>query len=162
MKIIGIDPGSHRIGYAILEKEYKIQILDYGVIEVPKSIKVPYNLLYIKEEILKLIKSFQINFASIEEMFFNKNLKTASRVFEARGVILLTLLEQNLNLTQPTVTQIKKGITGNGRANKKDIHNALKKIFCLEELKCYDDAWDAIATAFVGISIFSNPFRMKP
>ena len=159
MKILGIDPGSHRTGYAIIKKNHSIQIIDYGTIETPKNIQVPYNLLFIKKNLTEILDKFEIKLASIEEIFFNKNMKTASRVFEARGVLILTLIERDISIVQPTVTQIKKGVTGSGKASKKEIHRTLKHIFQIESLEGNDDAWDAIATGFVGLSIFSSSVR---
>lgn len=154
MKIIGIDPGSHRVGYAILEKlNRKISILDYGTIEVPPNTPSPDNLLIIRNELKSLIQLNKPEVASIEELFFFKNQKTVANVYESRGVILLTVFEEGLKIIEPTVTQIKKGVTGSGTADKKQVKAALKLLLGLKELKGHDDSWDAVATGFVGLSM---------
>ncbi|MCB1189412.1 MAG: crossover junction endodeoxyribonuclease RuvC [Leptospiraceae bacterium] len=157
MKIIGIDPGSHRIGYSILEKGGKIgnqiDLIAYGTINIEPKTKSPESLLILKKELQKIIQEHKPSVASIEEVFFAKNLKTASKVFESRGVILLTFAESGIELIQPTATQIKKGVTGSGTANKNQVRYSIGLILGLKELKGYDDSWDAIAAAFVGLGM---------
>ena len=106
----------------------------------------------LRNSLLDIIDEFKPTFSSVEEIFFSKNLKTATKVFQARGVILLTLAEKNITIYEPTVTQIKKGVTSSGKADKKQIHTALKLILKLQDIKGFDDSWDAIAAGFVGFS----------
>lgn len=157
--ILGIDPGSHRLGYSFLKKERssrKLMLLDYGTIEVPPKTKTPDNLLIIKTQLVKLLKKYKPQVASLEELFYYKNQKTVAQVYQARGAVLLILAEYNIEIVQPTVSQIKKGITGKGNADKKQIKIALKIILGLSELKGHDDSWDAIAAAFVGNSMIDS------
>jgi crossover junction endodeoxyribonuclease RuvC len=151
---LGVDPGSHRIGYSILSKESrnKLSLLTYGVIQVPKTEVPPQNLLYIKKELQSIIDVYQPDVASVEKLFFNTNLKTAMNVSESRGAILLTLLENRIRVVELTVTQIKKGITGSGTATKKNVKKSLE-ILLGEKLENIDDSWDAIAAAVVGNSL---------
>jgi crossover junction endodeoxyribonuclease RuvC len=150
--ILGIDPGTHRMGFAILKSlpRFRFEILEYGTKEIPSGTGVAESLLFIRKEVVHLVSIFQPNLASVEELFFNKNLKTAAKVYQARGVILLTLAESGIPLVEPTATQIKKGVTGSGRADKKQIRSALQLILGLKDLKGHDDSWDAVAAAFVG------------
>ncbi|MCG6166798.1 crossover junction endodeoxyribonuclease RuvC [Leptospira sp. FAT1] len=158
LRIIGIDPGSHRAGYAVLEKNgSKIRILTYGTVEVPSGTPSPDNLLLLRSGLSEVLEEFQPSLASVEEMFFAKNKKTASRVFESRGVLLVTLAEKNIPILEPTVSQIKKGTTGSGTADKKQIRQALKLLLNVELLKGHDDSWDAVAAAYVGLSMSSSP-----
>jgi crossover junction endodeoxyribonuclease RuvC len=156
-RIIGIDPGSHRIGYAILdrdEKSRKIILIDYGTIEVNSSIQSPESLLIVNSELKEILKNYKPEVASVEELFFFKNQKTVAQVYETRGVILLTLIEKGLKIIEPTITQIKKGVTGSGTADKKQVKEAIKLILGLRELKGHDDSWDAVAAGFVGLAMF--------
>lgn len=153
MKIIGIDPGSHRIGYAVLEKQNKnlIFIEKYGVIEIPPNTPSPENLSLLKKELLQIIEECHPQASCIEKLFFHKNLKTATGVLESRGVILLSLYEANIPIVELTITQIKKGITGRGTADKKSIKRSLELILGTS-LEGLDDSWDAVAAGFVGLS----------
>ncbi|PJZ69159.1 endonuclease [Leptospira perolatii] len=157
MRVIGIDPGSHRIGYAVLEKKNSIiSVLTYGTIEVPPKTKSPINLIQIRRQLDAILDEFCPKIASVEELFFAKNRTTAARVYESRGVILLTLGEHSVPILEPTASQIKKGTTGSGAADKKDVKSALKLLLGLEELTGHDDSWDAIASAYVGLAMQSS------
>lgn len=153
-RMIGIDPGSHRTGIAILEKTgHSVpKVLHYETIESPPLTNLPSALKILRNSLVSILDTYQPNYASIEEIFFSKNLKTASRVFQARGVALLTVAEKNISIYEPTVTQIKKGVTSSGKADKKQIHASLKLLLNLGDLKGLDDSWDAIAAGFVGFS----------
>jgi crossover junction endodeoxyribonuclease RuvC len=155
-RIIGIDPGSHRIGYALLDrddKSRKINLIDYGTIEVNSNVQSPESLLIVNAELEIILNKYKPDFASVEELFFFKNQKTVAQVYEARGVILFTLIGKGLKIIEPTITQIKKGVTGSGTADKKQVKEAIKLILGLKELKGHDDSWDAVAAGFVGLAM---------
>jgi crossover junction endodeoxyribonuclease RuvC len=153
--MLGIDPGSHRAGFAILDQidRSKPSVIQYGTIESPPNTIESISLIHLRKELKSIIEEFNPEIASVEDLFFSKNIKTASKVFQARGVILLTLAEANIKIIEPTVTQIKKGITGSGNADKKQIKLALKLFLGIKDLKGHDDSWDAIAAGFVGLSM---------
>lgn len=156
-RIIGIDPGSHRVGYAILDRDdktRKVTLIDYGTIEVKSEIQSPESLLLVHTELKDLLKKYKPEVASVEELFFFKNQKTVAQVYEARGVILFTLIERGLKILEPTITQIKKGVTGSGTADKKQVKEAIKLILGLKDLKGHDDSWDAVAAGFVGLAMY--------
>ena len=157
MIMLGIDPGSHRTGYAVVKRDDKVRnrtlLLDYGTIEVPPKTPSPDNLLVVKNELNEILRKYKPQMACVEDIFFAKNVKTAKTVMECRGVILLGLHEAGLEILQPTATQIKKGVTGNGNSGKKEIGHALKILMGLDELTGHDDSWDAIAAGFVGLSM---------
>lgn len=165
MRIIGIDPGSHRVGYAVLSfpeaSRAKPELVVYGTIEAPPKTPSPDNLLQIKKELDSILSEYKPDFGSVEELFFLKNVTTGMRVAESRGVILLALGEKNIPAVQPTATQVKKGISANGNATKKEVRQAIKIILGFSELKGHDDSWDAIAAAFVGKSLLQGLVQVK-
>ncbi|TGN11114.1 crossover junction endodeoxyribonuclease RuvC [Leptospira ilyithenensis] len=165
LRIIGIDPGSHRVGYAVLDfpdsNRSKPNLIIYGTIEVPPKTPSPDNLIQIKTELDQIINEFKPEFGSVEELFFVTNVTTGMRVSESRGVILLSLGENNIPVVQPTATQVKKGISANGNANKKEVRAAIKMILGFHDLKGHDDSWDAIAVAFVGKSLLHGFGQLK-
>lgn len=150
--ILGIDPGTHRIGYSILKMDSKrnLKLIEYGTKEIESKADLKTSLLFIQKSIRTLVKKHEPSLACIEELFFYKNLKTATSVLQARGVILLTLYEKNIPVVELTATQIKKGISGSGRADKPQIKRAIELLLNVPKLKGLDDSWDAIAIAFVG------------
>jgi crossover junction endodeoxyribonuclease RuvC len=153
---LGIDPGSHRLGYAFLEKlpgsRTTPKVLDYGTIEVPPKTPSPANLLIIQDSLSKLIQDYKPNRACVENLFFSKNKKTAQQVYEARGVILLTLGQHEIPIFELTANQIKKGVSATGSADKKAIRRSIQMILGMTPTG-HDDSWDAIACAFVGASL---------
>ncbi|MCX7999754.1 MAG: crossover junction endodeoxyribonuclease RuvC [Leptospiraceae bacterium] len=156
--VLGIDPGTHRLGYAILKIAYptKTQILDYGTKELKKNSSFYEAILFAHKNIRNLIRKHKPNLVCIEELFFQKNLKTASKVLQVRGVILLDCLEENIPVVELTATQVKKGISGSGRSDKKQIKKAIELIFKLPKQKGLDDSFDAIAIAFVGARLSTS------
>lgn len=165
MKIIGIDPGSHRVGYAVLSfpdgNRSKPSLLDYGTIEVPPKTPSPDNLLQIKSELDSILETFHPEFAAVEELFFVQNTTTGMRVSESRGVILLSIGEKKIPVVQMTATQIKKGISAKGNATKKEVRSAIQMILGFKDLEGHDDSWDAIACAFVGRSLVQGLGQLK-
>jgi crossover junction endodeoxyribonuclease RuvC len=158
VKIIGIDPGTHRIGYSILEKSNQsITVLEYDTIEIPPKTDYALSLQLLEKSLLGILNKFKPNLASVEELFFFKNTKTAGTVYQARGVILLCLIKKKIPILEPTITQIKKGITGNGNADKNQIKLGIKLLLGLEP-KGKDDSWDAIAAAYVGLAMSKNSY----
>lgn len=153
---LGIDPGSHRLGYAFLQRtpgaRTNPKVLDYGTIEVAPKTKSPTNLLIIHNQLNELIRKYKPDRACVENLFFSKNKKTAQQVYEARGVILLTLGENEVPIYELTATQIKKGVSATGTADKKAIRRSIQMILGMDPVG-HDDSWDAIAIAFVGASL---------
>lgn len=154
---MGIDPGSHRVGYAFLQKppgsrSQLPKILTYGTIDIPPKTPSPNNLIIIQEGLKDLIDEYSPDRACVEDLFFSKNKKTAQQVYEARGVILFTLGITNVPTFELTANQIKKGISASGTADKKAIRRSIQMIFRMDPTG-HDDSWDAIACAFVGFSL---------
>jgi crossover junction endodeoxyribonuclease RuvC len=148
MRIIGIDPGTATTGFGILEiKNNKFKLLDYGCIKTPANLQQNQRLKMIAEDMDDLIKKWTPEKASIEKLFFKKNIKTAISVAEARGVILQKLIEKGINTDEYTPLQIKSAVCGYGKADKKMVQQMVKLILGLENPPKKDDAADAIAAA---------------
>ena len=148
MRIIGIDPGTAITGYSILEKSPKgIKLLEYGCIRTHKDLKDSSRLNQIALDIETLIKKWQPEIASIEKIFFQKNIKTAISVAQARGVLIQKLTEKNVEITEFTPLEIKSAVCGYGKADKKMIQEMVKIILGLQSIPKPDDAADAIAAA---------------
>lgn len=149
--ILGIDPGIATTGYGIISKDAgKIQSISFGCILTPAGQNFIIRLEKIHEELTKIIKEYQPTAMAVEELFFCKNVKTALNVGQARGVILLTAVENKLPLYEFTPLEVKQAITGYGRADKKQIQKMVKIILNLKEIPRPDDAADALAIAICG------------
>ncbi|ABR30899.1 Holliday junction resolvase [Thermosipho melanesiensis] len=149
MKIIGIDPGYGILGYGVLEKSgNKISHITHGVITTDKELSMYKRLQVIYEEFLRLLKEYSPDACAIESLFFYKNVKTAIRVGEARGVILLATSQMDLPLYEFTPYQVKNNITGYGHSDKKQVQKMVKMLLNLDKIPRPDDAADALAVAW--------------
>jgi crossover junction endodeoxyribonuclease RuvC len=154
MRIIGIDPGTAITGFSILEKNKKggIQLLDYGCIKTAAHLTVGTRLNQIAKDLQTLLKKWKPELASVERLFFNKNVKTAIAVAQARGVILQILEEYGIEQTEFTPLQVKSCVCGYGKADKKMVQNMIKVLLGLAKIPKPDDAADAIALALCSIT----------
>ena len=114
------------------------------------------RLLIIFNELEKIINKYSPDHMAIEELFYFKNNKTVISVGEARGVILLAGIKNNLSIYEYTPLQVKIGITGYGKADKKQVQLMVKTILKLKEIPKPDDAADAIAIAITHINSLKN------
>lgn len=148
MLILGIDPGTTAAGYALLENTAgKSRVIIADLIRVHQK-DDEGRLVEIHKGVRGLIKQWHPEVLALERLFFAKNQKTALAVAQARGVILLTAALANLKVYEYTPLEVKKIMSGDGRADK----NQIKKILglTLPELKHFnarDDVFDAIAVA---------------
>jgi crossover junction endodeoxyribonuclease RuvC len=148
MIILGLDPGTATTGYAIIEKNSNnLNLIDYGCILTDKKDSASERLNQIGNDLNTLIKKYSPDKASVEKLFFNKNIKTAISVSQARGVLLMTLEKSNIPHTEFTPLEIKSAVCGYGKADKKMVQNMVKTILNLTEIPKPDDAADAIASA---------------
>lgn len=153
MIILGIDPGMARCGFGIVEKKGNaVKYLSAGVIESLSSYTQSKRLEIIYNGIKKIIKRYKPDIIAIESLFFSKNAKTALRVGEARGVILLAAQLQKIKIMEFTPLQVKISITGYGFAEKHQVQKMVKMLLGLKEIPKPDDAADAIAIAICCIN----------
>ena len=152
MKILGIDPGIGRTGYALLEQTgNEITMRECGCITTTIG-DVEYNrLLEIKNDLTALIKKFRPEAMCIESLFYFSNAKTVMSVSQARGVILVTAAEHKLKIIEVTPLQVKIAATGYGKADKKQVVTMIVKLLKLKKIPRPDDAADAVAIAWAGI-----------
>ena len=156
MRILGIDPGLATIGYAVVDKETNhFDVLEYGVIKTSADKKDTKRLEIIHYNIEELIKEFRPEQMAVEELFFNKNVKTAISVGQARGVILLAGSQAGLKVAEYTPLQIKQAVVGYGRADKNQVQQMVKSLLNLAELPKPDDAADALAVSICHGHVFS-------
>ena len=148
MIILGIDPGFARLGYGIIDyTNGKYKVLEYGTITTPAHTELAERLKKINIDLNEVISKYNIDAASIEELFFNTNSKTAIHVAEARGVILYTLAASNIQIFEYTPLQVKQALVGYGRADKHQVMEMVKKNLKLKTMPKLDDTADALALA---------------
>lgn len=157
MRILGIDPGTAIVGFSVLEyKDKKMNLLDYGCIYTAKELPMEERLVQIYDGVENIIKKYSPEYMAIEELFYFKNNKTVISVGEARGVILLAGKKNGLAIQGYTPLQVKIGITGYGKADKKQVQLMVKTLLKMEEIPKPDDAADAIAIAVTHVNSLTN------
>ena len=148
MRIIGIDPGTAITGFSIIEKhQNKVELLDYGCIRTPAGLDMSLRLNQIAEDLSTLLQKWRPKHASIEKLYFKKNIKTGITVAQSRGVVLYILAKNGIPQTELSPLEIKSQICGNGKADKKMVQKMIKIILGLNSTPQPDDAADAIAAA---------------
>lgn len=148
MTILGIDPGTATIGYGVIKKNSNTtELIAYGCIKTSPKLKTAERLSRLHNALNKIIKQYKPEIAAVEDIFFCKNIKTAIKVSQARGVILLTLDNAKLRIFEYTPLQIKQAITSYGKAEKIQVQKMVKTLLNLEKIPKPDDAADALAVA---------------
>ena len=148
MLIMGIDPGIGITGYSFVEyNNESFELITSGSIQTDKTAPHPKRLKELKGDIDFLIKKYQPDCASIEQLFFFKNQKTIIPVAQARGVILLTLEENAIPMFEYTPLVVKQTITGHGRAQKNEVKMMVKNYIKLDDNIKLDDTIDSVALA---------------
>jgi len=148
MLALGIDPGTAICGYGFVEQDGgQLIAKEFGVITTSPRARMQDRLLKIYTELDALIKNFQPQVMGIEKLFFGKNATTAIPVGQARGVVLLSAAQNNLDIVEITPNEVKLSITGYGGATKEQVIYMVTKILNLDEPPKPDDAADALAIA---------------
>ena len=148
MRILGIDPGYAILGYGIIDViGNRFSVVDYGSLTTEASMKMPERLVCLYDGLTEIIKKYEPAEASIEELFFNSNAKTAILVGEARGVAVLACSKGGLVINEYTPLQIKQALVGYGRAEKTQVQFMVKTMLHLAEVPKPDDTADALAAA---------------
>ncbi len=155
MVIIGIDPGTATTGYGVVKSikgpktkaKSSLKCLDYGAIRTSPSLSPENRLKRLYLELSRLLNQYKPEIMAVERLYFFKNLKTALPVSEAKGVILLAAAKKKIKVQQLTPLEVKMGICGYGRADKKQVARMIKEILKLKEIPKPDDAADGLAIA---------------
>lgn len=148
MLVLGLDPGLAITGYGLVEGDgQKLASIAYGVIRTPAKASTADRLLQIHQGVSNLLDEYHPNATAVEELFFSTNARTAIVVGEARGVLLLTLAQAGLDVSEYTPLQIKQAITGYGRADKEQVQQMVRLLLGLDDIPRPDDAADALAVA---------------
>jgi len=154
MKILGIDPGTIRCGYAIIETTPKIHLIDAGFIKITEK-ELQYQLTQLIEG-LDIILTQDIDEVAIEDIFYAYNPKTVLKLAQFRGALSLRILQIHGNFAEYTPLQVKKAVTGNGKSKKEQVAFMVKRILGIKgEIKPLDIT-DAIAVALTHAQRIKN------
>lgn len=158
MLVMGIDPGTAVTGYGLVRSRgQELAAVDYGVVTPPAPADAgpagaATRLAFLHREIADLIARHRPDLVAVEELFFARNVTTALAVGEARGVVLLAAAQAGLPVVEYTPMEVKAGITGYGRADKRQVQRMVRALLGLEADPRPDDAADALALAVCAIN----------
>lgn len=157
MKVIGIDPGTIRTGYGIVQSiNGKIKLIASGIIENKRIDTLPERLKFIYDELSKLIEKYTPDELSIESAFFGKNVQSALKIGHARGVSILAAINKQIPTYEYSPREVKKAVVGNGAASKQQVMFMINQILNLKKRKTQLDETDAIAVALCHLQRISK------
>ena len=158
MLILGIDPGTATTGWGLIEQIGKnSKVIEWGLIETDKNGFKENRLEFIHTETLRLLKKHTPHLFVMEKIFFSNNAKTAIAVGQAQGVMLLAASHAKIRVVEYAPGTIKKMITGDGRAKKKEVQIAIRKLLGnavrskAHKKTHFDNAADALAIAMTHV-----------
>ncbi len=144
MKILGIDPGYDRCGFAVLDGE---DLQTFGTMVTDRNQTFSERLAELAMDFQALLQKYRPDVVAIEDLFFGQNVTTGIKVAEARGVMLYLAQKSGCRVLEPKPVEIKQSFTGNGKATKAEMKKMCCLQFGLDDLPKIDDAADAIGAA---------------
>ncbi|MEN6412612.1 MAG: crossover junction endodeoxyribonuclease RuvC [Veillonellales bacterium] len=148
MLALGIDPGTAICGYGLVElKGSHLRAVDQGAVITSSSMQAANRLVIIYNAIDALIKKYKPHVLGVEQLFFNKNVRTAMAVGQARGVILLAAAQNDITIAEFTPLQVKQSVVGYGKATKEQVIYMTQRLLNLPDKPHPDDVADALAIA---------------
>lgn len=161
MRVLGIDPGTHRCGAGILDAEgNRYKLVDAEVIRAKSSLPIAERLHFIFINLQRLIKEFQPDVLVLENLFYAKDIQAVVRIGEARACAMLAGQEMKIPIFEYAATAVKQSVTGNGRATKEQVQYMVTKLLSLKE-EPYADSADALAIAICHLHHARGPARIN-
>ena len=159
MRVIAIDPGYDRLGVAVLESQYQKENLLFSTcIETKREDTISDRLHVIGVSVKKLIEEYKPDSMAVETLFFNKNIKTALIVAQARGVLLYIGTQVDCAIYEFGPQEIKIAVTGHGQSSKQAVKSMVQRLIYNAPDNALDDEYDAIA---VGITCLAHHGRNR-
>lgn len=154
MRVLGIDPGYDRIGVAVIEHDAhgKDILLFSSCIETPRTAPLADRLLMLGNAVEEIIRTHKPDLVAVETLFFNKNVKTAIGVAQARGAILYIAKSHHCIVTEFGPQEIKVALTGYGKSDKKSVIQMVKRLVRNTPDRAHDDEYDAIAVGVTALA----------
>ena len=147
MRVLGVDPGLGRCGWAVLEgRGGRVKAVGYGTIHTDGEQVAP-RLAALAARLREVLEVHRPEALAIERLFFNANVRTAMTVGQASGVVLLLAAEHGLEVSSYTPPQVKQAVTGTGGALKEQVGYMVKALLGLASVPTPADTADALAVA---------------
>ncbi len=151
MRILGIDPGLRVTGFGVIEfSNQRLKYIASGVISTDSSTQsMPERLGVLFNGVTEVIKSYQPEYAAVEQVFLNVNPKSTLSLGQARGASISAIVCQGLDVVEFSALEVKKNVVGHGRAAKSQVQEMIKRLLSLK-VAPGTDASDALAVAICG------------
>lgn len=159
MLVLGIDPGTATTGYGLVREreDGSLLMVEYGVIETQSEDPLAKRLLVLFEKLKEIILLHNPEHGAVEKLFFQRNVRTALSVGQARGVAMLALAQASMAVFEYTPLEVKQAVAGYGGADKQQVQQMVRALLNLDDIPRPDDAADAIAVAICHV----HSARMK-
>jgi crossover junction endodeoxyribonuclease RuvC len=147
MLVIGIDPGTAITGYGLVRENAtgSLEVVDYGTILTTADLAMAERLLMLYRSMSDLILLHRPDCGAVEKLFFQRNVRTALSVGQARGVMLLALAQHGIPVSEYTPLEVKQAVVGYGKADKNQVQQMVRALLSLSVVPQPDDAADALA-----------------
>ena len=155
--VLGIDPGTQRLGWGIVRREgTRLIHVAHDVIRASDTLTLGERLVILERELILVLERYQVAGAAIEQLFFAKDAQAAAKLGHARGVALLVCARAGLPAFEYPPAQVKRTVAGNGRADKRQVAEMMRVILRLPAAPP-SDAADALAVSVTHLQ--SLPLR---
>ena len=162
MRVMGIDPGSNRTGYGIVESVGgALKLVHCGTIRTPAKSGFPEKLKTIYENLVTTIRQLQPDELAVEDLFFSVNAKSALKLGQARGVVLLAGANENIPIAEYSPLEVKQSTVGYGRADKNQVQAMVCRLLKMKTAPDSLDASDALAIAICHLHSSSMRERIR-
>jgi len=156
--ILGIDPGTQVMGYALLKVEGgATTVLLMDVLNLVSHKDIYVRLERIHTSVTELIRLYQPSSFAIEAPFFGKNVQSMLKLGRAQGVAIAAAMQGGLRVTEYSPKKVKQSVAGNGNADKEQVWKILQQVLQIAEKPEYFDATDALAVALCHYYQTSSP-----
>jgi crossover junction endodeoxyribonuclease RuvC len=163
VRVLGIDPGLTRCGYACVEASGSSsepgRAVSLGVLRTPPSSPLPQRLAELRDELARLIAELRPDVVAVEQVFFQVNVRTAMSVGQASGLALAEAAAAGCEVVQYTPNEVKQAVAGYGSAPKEQVQRMVQTLLGLAEMPNPPDAADALALALCHLAM--APLRSR-
>ena len=154
---LGVDPGTALMGYAVVSQVgQNLELVACEALVTTNELPMASRLKFMYDSLIRVIDMYQPTELAVEELFFNRNVRSALAVGQARGIAMLAGANRGLIVYSYTPLQVKSAISGYGRAQKEQIQEMVRILLKLAEAPQPDDAADAAAIAVCHLNTTSN------
>jgi crossover junction endodeoxyribonuclease RuvC len=162
VRILGVDPGSDTTGYGVIDSDGRsYHLIEYAGIRAPRHLNFAERLLAISRHLEEVIERLHPHACAVEDTFYAVNVKTALKLGQARGAVLVAAARAGVAVFEYSPLEIKSALVGYGRAEKKQVQEMVRVLLGMKDAPEPLDASDALAVAICHVNIASTRARIS-